>query len=119
MSTGNNKLEGNLKGDDMLSDLREYSMLVMRENKIPEDQAAAVAETIVEGIRRDWGGLLIYFKKSGDLTERDLEIFTRYNGRNRDQLCLEYDITVQRLYQIVRSVKSIELAKRQPRLFDD
>ena len=85
---------------------------------MPENKAAIAAESLVQLVRKDWGGLLIYFKKTTDLTDRDYEIYNRYNGRNRDQLCQEFDITVQRLYQIVKSIKSIEIARRQTNLFD-
>tara|TARA_R110002096_G_scaffold172484_10_gene346221 strand:+ start:2456 stop:2842 length:387 start_codon:yes stop_codon:yes gene_type:complete len=118
MSAGNNQLEGNLKGEDMLSDIRELSLSVMLKNGMPENKAAIAAESLVQLVRKDWGGLLIYFKKTTDLTDRDYEIYNRYNGRNRDQLCQEFDITVQRLYQIVKSIKSIEIARRQTNLFD-
>ena len=67
MSIGNNQVEetpeGNFKGEDVLSDIREQSMLLMLENKIPEKQAAEITETLVKKMRKDWGGMLIYFKK--------------------------------------------------------
>ncbi len=119
MSTGNNELEGNLKGDDFLSDIRESSMLLMLENDVPEKQAAEITESLVKNMRESWGGLLIYFKKTVDLTDRNYEIYNKYNGQNRDAICREYDISIQRLYQIVRAIGLIEKAKRQPDLFKE
>lgn len=121
MSIGNNQLEetpeGNFKGEDVLSDIREQSMLLMIENKVPEKQAAEITETLVKKMRKDWGGMLIYFKKSIDLEDRDYTIFNEYNGKNRDELCRKYDISVQRLYQIIRAIRLIETARRQPDMF--
>ncbi len=59
------------------------------------------------------GGVFVYI----DLSARDMEIYNRYNGNNRDQLCKEYGLSVQRLYQIINAVRARELTRRQPDLY--
>jgi len=121
MSAGPNTLpvEGNYRGDDILADLREQAARIIKEDGgLSEDKAINLANLITDSVRANWSGLLIYFNKKNDLSERDLEIYNKYNTRNRDQLCKEYDLSVVRLYQIIKRVRSQEIDRRQLKIFE-
>ena len=88
-------------------------LVVLSRKGISEETAKDLATETVETIRKDWGGLMVYIPKGEKAypSERDLEIYKRFNGQNRSQLCREFKISTQRLYQIVKTVGEKEKAK--------
>ena len=91
-----------------------HATFLFKEGGLPDDKSMEIDQSIAA----NWGGSIVYFKKTFALTARDKEIYDKYNGRNRDQLCREYDISVQWFYQIVRTARTHDIAKRQPDIFD-
>ena len=61
-----------------------------------------------EHIRTHWAGQPIYIPKGAayEFSKRDVEIFNRFNGRNHSALAREYNLTVMRIYQIVKAIKA-------------
>ena len=108
------------KYPEILVDLRDGLTEILIEAGADAVKAKGLAFAAAERIRKRWQGLAVYIPKGRDweLTRRDFEIYRRFNGDNRHQLCREHDITEQRLYQIVARVRAEEIAKRQMRLFD-
>lgn len=78
---------------------------------------------LLKDILDNWGGQQVYIKKSdwalGKLLERDLKMYEKFNGRNYAILAKEYDLTVQRVYEIIKSVHKAEINRRQSQLFPD
>lgn len=74
---------------------------------------------LTEIIRRDWAKQQVYIPQcqSVELTKRDYEIYSKFNGRNHRQLCQEYNISEQWLYKIIKKVREEEIRKNQGRLF--
>ncbi|WED29183.1 positive regulator of late transcription [Vibrio sp. DW001] len=67
----------------------------------------------------DTGGLQYYFPK-GDLLENQLKrmhIWKEFNGNNVPELAKKYDLSTQNVYVAIRHMRSLEMAKRQPKLF--
>lgn len=54
-------------------------------------------------IRAHWGGQEVYVKKHNvDPETRALEIKAKYNGRNRKELMLEYNISRSQFYRFIK-----------------
>lgn len=91
--------------DDFLADLRE----TMTTHAID----VLVAENIVERVRKNWGGLPIYIKKTTETSSRNAEICRRFNGKNHADLCREFGLSYQQICKIVaRGRKQMRHANR-------
>jgi Mor family transcriptional regulator len=54
-------------------------------------------------IRTQWGGQEVYVKKHNvDPEARAVEIKAKYNGRNRKELMLEYNISRSQFYRFIK-----------------
>ena len=54
-------------------------------------------------LRTQWGGQEVYVKKHNvDLEARAVEIKAKYNGRNRRELMLEYNISRSQFYRFIK-----------------
>lgn len=54
-------------------------------------------------LRTQWGGQEVYIKKSDiDVEARALAIKAKYNGRNRRELMVEYNISRAQFYKIIK-----------------
>lgn len=72
-----------------------------------------VAENIVEQVRKNWGGLPIYIKKTTETASRNAEICRRFNGKNHADLCREFGLSYQQICKIVaRGRKQMRQANR-------
>lgn len=60
----------------------------------------SLAQRVMESLRRRFGGQRVYIE-APPAAARAAEIRSRYNGRNRIEICHEYGISRARLYQIV------------------
>ena len=104
---------------EILADLSDHLTELCIKRGVGAEQAAVLAREIMEFLRQHWGGQKIYVPKGRlfELRERDIEIARRYNGRNRAELCREYDLTESRLLQIIHAVREREIRERQKPLF--
>lgn len=100
---------------EILQDLFDKLFDLMSEREIPEKTAEVVAMEATEMVRVNWGGAIIYFPKGRNdrRLKRDLEIYRRFDGTNRTQLCREYGIGTSRLYQIIQSIREELEEKRR------
>lgn len=98
------------KGDDVLMELAERAVRILREDYgLAEADAQEAALDITEAMRAEFGGQMVYFKKLSE--NRDRQIFEEFNGSNQDALCRRYRITLQRLYQIIHTQKAIRRSR--------
>jgi Mor family transcriptional regulator len=82
---------------------------------LPRDQATELALALVEEVRRQWGGGLIYIPK-GDRhgrSQRDAAIWRAFDGHNHAELAHHYRLTVSCIYDIVAR----ERARQQNEIF--
>jgi len=110
------------RSPELLRDLTDKATaLAVEQVGLDREAAARLARALVDMMRKDWGGQLIYFPKGQgiDLTERDLEFYNRWNGTTEhlEQLSAEYNVSIQWAYQIIKAVRSSDLARRQPDMF--
>jgi Mor family transcriptional regulator len=104
---------------ELLADLADQVAVKLVENGIEAERAADIGLSAAEHIRANWSGQSLYLPKGVqyDLSRRDVEIFERFNGTNHEVLAREYNLTVMRIYQIVKAVRAEMVRKRQGSLF--
>ena len=110
------------RGPELLVDLADHCSDILQEMLgLPADRCDEIAKVLRRRMSKLWGGQQLYFPKDliMEIEERDLQLVDEYNGRNRDELCLKYDISVSRFYHILRAVRAAELARRQADMFPE
>lgn len=104
---------------ELLLDMADQVSAKLAELGITLEKAAEIGFAIAEHIRENWSGQSLYLPKGVQytLSRRDMEIFERFDGRNHEVLAREYNLTVMRIYQIVKAVRAELLKQRQGALF--
>jgi Mor family transcriptional regulator len=110
------------KGPELLSDLAAHVAATLIDFLgTDKDQADQVGMELANRMAGVWGGQNIYFPMglSYKLSQRDLEIYSKFTGNNHSDLAREYHCSLQWIYKIVKTMRAEELARRQGGLFDD
>jgi len=83
--------------------------------RLGADADAATLE-IVEAIRREFGGEMIYIPMGAphERQQRNATIYQQFNGRNHAELAHRHGVSVKTIYDVL----SDQRARRQPRLFE-
>jgi len=104
---------------EILADLQAIVTSSLTAAGIDAAQSSQVAHQAAEKIRKSWGGQMVYIAKGKDyeLSQRDLEIWEKFTGRNHSQLCREYGISLQWLYKIINHQRAEDVKRRQNDLF--
>ena len=113
--------EADRRYPEMLADMADHIAAKLVEHGIPIELAADVGFAAAEHMRAHWSGASLYMPKGVhyDLSRRDMEIFERFNGENHEQLARANNLTVMRIYQIIKAVRAELLRKRQGSLFEE
>jgi Mor family transcriptional regulator len=104
------------KAPELLADLGDkVTDKLCKTADIDPSTARQIACELVDDMRRDWGGQLVYFPKgdSMEILERDLQMYADFNGSNHAQLAQSYNLSVQQVYKRLRLVRESKFAKRQ------
>lgn len=111
--------EGTRGYPELLADLADQVAIKLGELGIDIEKAADIGFATAEHIRGHWSGQSLYLPKGDqyDISRRDIEIFEAFNGSNHEKLAREYNLTVMRIYQIVKAVRAEMVRKRQGALF--
>lgn len=104
----------------VLDDIRAHIEQALAQSAIDELIADDVAVKVFNSMAKHWGGQLIYFPKGIALkvSNRNKQIWGDFRGNNYVELAKKYDLTVQRIYQIVAECRRIEATQRQGNLFN-
>lgn len=104
---------------ELLMDLADQVSAKLVELQIDMEKAAEIGLATAEHIRENWSGQSLYIPKGVhyEFSRRDMEIFDRFNGQNHQALSREYNLTVMRIYQIVKAVRAELIKQRQGALF--
>lgn len=83
------------------------------------EQAREIGLQAAEHVRQTYGGEPIYVPKglSMVVSERDREIWRKYDGTNHYRLAKEYCLTTRQIYNIVARVREEDFQRRQMGLF--
>lgn len=95
----------------VLDDLKDHIYNQMTDQGIDEGTAEIVAARLKEHFRKHWGGQQIYFTVTGGERERNEELYSKYDGTNRDELSREYGITPAYFYKIIKALRASKAEK--------
>lgn len=81
--------------------------------------AADVGLQSAEHVRKNYSGQLLYLPKGRKHDEdiRNRQIYSECNGANHSELAARYDLSVVRIYQIIKMVHAEDVRRRQPDMF--
>lgn len=99
--------------------IAESLYLALRDRTPGDPRAQArLALELAEGLRAELGGSQFYLAKGQayELTVRDRQILSRFNGRNHRQLAQELGVTERHIYNIVERRSREEFERRQAKL---
>ena len=104
------------KWPEVLRDLSDKTESILIDSGVAPELAATAARQLLDKMRYDWGGQYIYFPKgdSIELPARDIEFYSRWDGTSEHlaTLCMEYRISLQWGYKIIRSVREHDKSQR-------
>lgn len=97
---------------------RIISAMLENQFELSKKEAVELARNMVHDLCVEYGGTFMYVPKDMhyELSQRDMEIFNEFNGRNLHQLVKKHGVTHTRIYQIVAQVKKAQIELRQGRL---
>jgi Mor family transcriptional regulator len=106
------------RAPEFLKDLQEQALVMLKGSGMPGGLAEDLANGLARHMCQHWGGQLLYFPKGESLhrAERDLKIYSEFNGTNHSELAQKYETSVQWVYSIVSAMRADEIARRQPEL---
>lgn len=106
-------------GTELLADLADRITKILTNSTFSEDAANQIAESVALDMANHWGGQLIYFPKGRFvlISKRDREIYTKFDGTNIKSLALEYKVSEQHVYRIIKAMRRSDLADRHGDLF--
>ena len=104
---------------ELLQDLCDQVALKLVQFGVDPEKASEIGFATSEHMREHWGGQPIYLPKGVqyEFSRRDIEVFEKFNGHNHAALAREYNLTVMRIYQIIKAVRAELVKKRQGALF--
>jgi Mor family transcriptional regulator len=104
---------------EALTFLKSKIVKVLKEQGIAEEIASSCAHYVAEEVRQEWGGEAIYIGKGQDyeLSQRDQEIYAKFNGTNQHALCKEYNISYVWLCKIIKHQRKAMIKKQQVDIF--
>jgi Mor family transcriptional regulator len=98
---------------NFLSEMREFLARELKVHSIESKIADNISSSVVIKFRQNYGGMPIYIHKSNDNSERNVQIYREFNGKNMRHICHKYDLCYQQVCKIIRN----ERKKRQGDLF--
>jgi len=104
--------------------LREIADVMERELRaigIETDLAGAVAETVTEHVRANFGGTPIYIAKGMTMRQRRRmwEIWEAFTGGNHIALARRYGMSLSQIYRVLQVARHEIRLRQQPDLFGD
>jgi len=105
---------------ELWQDLASCVADMSKEFELPAEKAEQLGWYIANAMAEHWGGQQISFPKDVKfhLTQRDQDIYQKFNGRNHWELAKEYGVTTRAIYRIIDRARKIYVDERQPKLFD-
>ena len=91
---------------DFLTEMREFVSLQLKAHAIESEIAESVSENLMITFRRNYGGIPIYIHKSENHIRRNAEIYQKFNGKNTQALCREYNLSYQQICKILKAQRT-------------
>ncbi len=89
-----------MKGSD--DDLIQFLIKAIQHASAEAGFAGNIAEQIEQQLRAEYGGQEVYIPKVDRDARRDA-VLREFNGRNRKELCLKYDMSKAQFYRMLKA----------------
>ncbi|MBR0573700.1 MULTISPECIES: Mor transcription activator family protein [Pasteurellaceae] len=88
---------------------------------LSKENAEQLGIDIAQAMAKEWGGSMLYIPINlvFNLSQRDLEIWEKFNGFNHAELAREFGISKQWVYHIIKRIRKQMQDKAQPDLFNN
>ncbi len=106
------------KRHELLSDIADHVAAVVAEHGVDAAIAEQAGAAVVEHLSNTWAGSCVTFPKDfrWRITQRDLEILGKFNGRNHHALAVEYDMTENAIYKLLKRTQDRKFDRDQHRI---
>lgn len=106
------------KRHELLADIAAHVAQVLLEHKIDTELADQIGTSVSNHLSEAWAGSTITIPKDHlfKLSKRDLEILSKFNGRNHRRLGLEYGLTENAIYRLLKRVQDRKFDRDQGKL---
>lgn len=104
---------------EMLDELSSIVVGLLKEKQIDDAVAKEVGAAAALRLARNWGGVLIYIPRGLVIDEMHWNLYSEFNGHNTKELARKYNISEQWAYSIIKKMRALDFARRQPDLFAD
>jgi len=107
------------KRHELYADIRAHISSVLAQHHIPADAADQAAVAVVNHLAEHWGGSTFSFPKDVAyiISKRDLDIWHKFRGNNHRTLALEYGLSENAIYKIVKRMQQQAISAQQPDMF--
>jgi len=99
----------------------DRTKVLLMKHGLDEVEADKESRLFVRSVQMAFQGAMLYIPTTDDfaITERDEEIWRRFNGHNHNELAVEFGVSVQWIYRIVNYMRARDLRERQKSMFED
>jgi len=107
--------------NELFLQIEEVVLKILKDHNITDEVADLAASAVTDGIASDWAGQTLTFTKdySWRLLQRDLDVYSRYNGRNHLELARELGVGTKAIYTLIKRVRKILQQNKQDDLFSE
>ncbi|MCY1305002.1 Mor transcription activator family protein [compost metagenome] len=105
------------KRHEMLSDIADHVARVIQEHGLAVEVAEQAGAAVVDHLSATWAGSTITIPKDyrWKVTKRDLEILSKFRGNNHHALAVEYGMTENAIYKLLKRVQERKFQRDQQR----
>ncbi len=106
------------KRHELFTEMADHVVLVLQDFRIPKDVADQAASAVVDHVAQVWGGSHLTIPKDfhWHLTKRDLEILSKFTGNNHHALAVEYNMTENAIYKLLKRIQERKFDRDQGKL---
>lgn len=109
------------RGTELLQHLADHVASVLEEAyDLDAGTAARAGHDVAARMAATWGGQNVYIPIGAwDTTERDAEIWRKFDGRNAPEIARELGVSLVTVYAAIKRARAHEVATRQGSLLPD
>lgn len=106
------------KRHELLSDIADHVSAVIKDHGIDLAVAEQAGAAVVEHLSNTWAGSCVTFPKDfrWRITQRDLEILGKFKGNNHHALAVEYGMTENAIYKLLKRTQDRKFDADQHKL---
>ena len=106
------------KRHELLSDIADHIAKVVEEHGVEPAIAEQAGAAAVDHLCQAWAGSTVCFPKDHryKVTKRDQEILAKFRGNNHHALAVEYDLTENAIYKLLKRVQDRKFDRDQHKL---